>query len=75
MYQYKNSELALRRMRQKIWDYDETPQEQQATRVLHYLKARVLRDRRKERENCPRGPYSGLTRQEMPGWLCETDFF
>ena len=37
------SEVALRRMRQKIFDYDGTPKEAQAGRVLVYLKARVMR--------------------------------
>lgn len=37
------SQQALRRMRRKIWDYDGTPKEEQAERVLMYLKERVLR--------------------------------
>ncbi len=74
-YLYKQSEVALRRMRQKIWGYDDTPKEAQATRVLHYLKARALRDREKEIAARPVGRYSGLTQRDMPRWLCETDFY
>jgi hypothetical protein len=41
---YEKSTRALRYMRQKIWDYDNTPKESQAERVLAYLKARSMRD-------------------------------
>ena len=65
------SEQALRQIRQRIFDYPPEKQDQ-ADRVLRYLKARKLRYQKDERK---RGPYSGLTRSEMPGWLCEPDFF
>lgn len=68
------SEQALRRMRQRIFDYPEH-KEAQAQRVLLYLKHRMMRNRRNQPDLRVRGPYSGLTRAEMPGWLCETDFF
>ena len=68
------SEQALRRMRQRIFDYPDNKQEQ-ADRVLLYLKRRMMRNRKNEPDTRERGPYSGLTRAEMPAWLCETDFF
>lgn len=40
---YKESERALRRMRQRIFDYDGTKSEAKAARVLAYLKKRKLR--------------------------------
>ena len=68
---YRRSENALRRMRQRIFDYDDTPKEEQAARVLAYLKARVLRQRSLERRiqeaTEPKGPYSGLSRRELAG--------
>lgn len=64
------SEQALRRIRQRIFDYP--PEKQaQADRVLAYLKTRKLRY---QVDLAHRGPYSGLTRYEMPSWLCESDF-
>ena len=70
------SESALRRMRQRIWDYDGTDQEAKAERVLRYLKKRALRELARSRENAPRGPYSGLTRRELAmSRTCETDWF
>lgn len=73
---YRKSEFALRRMRSKIFDYDDTPKEVQAERVLHYLKARVLRGRRIERQHEPVGPYSGLTRRELRATgTCEPDWY
>jgi hypothetical protein len=68
-----SSETALRRMRQTIFDYPDDRQEQ-ADRVLHYLKARVLRARQERSE--PVGPYSGLTRSELSrSGTCESDWF
>jgi len=68
------SEQSLRAIRRKIWDYDDTPQEAKAGRVLRYLKQRVLRERAKAPKAV--GPYSGLTRNELrQTGLCETDFF
>lgn len=75
---YAKSEKSLRRIRQAIWDYDDTPREAQAGRVLRYLKARKLRGIRIERSihPLPVGPYSGLTRQELAATgTCETDWF
>ena len=67
------SEQALRRMRQRIFDYPPEKQDQ-ADRVLLYLKARMLRYRRVVPE--PVGPYSGLTRSELVRTrTCETDWF
>ena len=71
MSQYANSARALRQIRQRIFNYPDH-KEEQADRVLAYLKMRSLRDQ------CPVpvGPYSGLTRRElaMTG-TCETDWF
>lgn len=73
---YRKSEFALRRMRSQIFDYDETPKEAQAKRVLLYLKARTLRGRRIEHQQEPVGPYSGLTRRELRRTgTCETDWY
>lgn len=73
---YYGSEMALRRMRQRIWDYDGADQEAKAGRVLQYLKRRVLRDREQAGDNAPRGPHSGLTRRELAlTGTCETDWF
>lgn len=72
---YHKSVRALRRMRSIIFDYPEH-QEAQASRVLHILKARHLRDRRDERAHAPTGPYSGLTRRELAATgTCEADWF
>ena len=71
-----SSKSALRKMRQKIFDYDNTPNEKKAERVLRYLKKRVLRQRKQERENAPVGQYSRLTRQELAKTgTCETDWY
>jgi len=73
---YYGAVVALRRMRQRIWDYDGTDQEAKAGRVLRYLKKRALRELERTRENAPRGPYSGLTRRELTMTrTCETDWF
>ncbi|MDO3380426.1 hypothetical protein [Geoalkalibacter halelectricus] len=44
---YSSSEVALQRMRSKIFDYPEDKQAQ-ADRVLAYLKSRKMRDRAEE---------------------------
>ena len=69
---YERSAMALRMMRQRIFDFP-PEQEERADRVLAYLKARVLRQ---SRRRGPVGPYSGLTRHElrMTG-TCEPDWF
>ena len=73
MSQYQKSALALRRMRQRIFDYPQ-PRERQACRVLNYLKCRSLRDR--DKVSSPVGLYSGLTRSELhKTGTCETDWF
>lgn len=67
------SEQALRRIRQRIFDYP-PDKEEQAMRVLQYLKARHIRYRDRPIE--PRGPYSGLTRSELrKSGTCETDWY
>lgn len=72
---YKKSQFALYRMRSKIFDYPET-QEKRASRVLHYLKERMLRGRKIEKQNEQKGAYSGLTRTELRATgTCETDWF
>ena len=71
-----SSEAALRRMRQRIWDFDGTPREAQARRVLLYLKKRAIRNIERDRDNAPRGPYSGLTKRELRlSRTCEPDWF
>jgi hypothetical protein len=37
------SDRLLRKMRNKIWDYDGTDKEEQAGRVLSYIKVRAMR--------------------------------
>jgi len=72
---YKQSKYALRRIRTKIFDYSKH-REAQASRVLHYLKARMMRDRAAERACAPTGPYSGLTRRELAAsGTCEAHWF
>lgn len=72
---YTQSKIALRRIRTKIFDYPEQL-EAKASRVLEYLKARHLRDRRAERLAQPTGPFSGLTRTELAATgTCEADWF
>lgn len=44
MKKYEKSASALRRMRSKIFDFDGTPKEGQAEKVLSYLKSRMMRD-------------------------------
>lgn len=69
------SEIALRKIRQKIFDYPEH-KEEQAMRVLTYLKKRMIRERDKMRTEDIRGPYSGLTRGELRKTrTCETDWY
>ncbi len=71
MSQYANSARALRRIRQRIFDYPDN-KEAQADRVLAYLKRRSLRDRGPVLSV---GPYSGLTRAELrKSGTCETDW-
>lgn len=77
MNQYKRSTFALYRMRRRIFDYDDTPKEVQASRVLEYLKQRKMRDSG-TRTTVPEalGPYSGLTRRELRATgTCETDWY
>lgn len=65
------SEQALRRIRQRIFAFP-PEKEAQAEKVLCYLKRRVQRTQRIEK----RGPYSGLTRQELhQTGTCEPDWF
>ena len=67
------SEQALRRIRQRIFDYPIEKQDQ-ADRVLLYLKSRMMRYRKQVKESV--GPYSGLTRTELAkSRTCETDWF
>ena len=67
------SEQALREIRAKIFQYPNS-KENQADRVLMYLKTRVLRSRAQGVE--PVGPYSGLTRGELrKSGTCETDWY
>ena len=69
---YQRSAMALRRMRQRIFDFP-PEQEERADRVLAYLKERVLRQ---SRLRGPVGTYSGLTRQELrKSGTCEPDWF
>lgn len=78
MNQYKKSAAALQRLRQRIFDYDDTPKEAQAERVLGYLKARKMRDDIDEAVPPAYrvGPYSGLTRRELrKTGTCETDWY
>lgn len=73
---YKKSAFALCRMRSKIFDFDDTPKEAQAERVLLYLKARKIRGIKIERQQGPVGPYSGLTRRELRATgTCEADWY
>ena len=67
------SEQALRRIRQRIFDYPED-KEAQADRVLAYLKKRMLRNRTNIIEL--KGQYSGLTKRELVlTGTCETDWY
>lgn len=70
------AELALRRMRQRIFDYPPEKGEQ-ADRVLGYLKERVLGvGKGIGRTRQETGPYSGLTRDELARTgTCEPDWF
>lgn len=69
---YAHSTQALRRMRQRIFDYP-PEKEEQADKVLSYLKCRMLRDRE---TTIVVGKYSGLTREELARTgTCETDWF
>lgn len=58
------SARALRRLRQRIFDYPAS-REAQAARVLRGLKTRALRDRAAALAQAPRGPYSGLSAAEL----------
>lgn len=73
MNPYKRSTHALYRMRRRIFDYDDTPKEAQASRVLEYLKRRKMRSSGTPEDL---GPYSGLTRRELRATgTCETDWY
>ena len=61
---YGASAQALRRLRQRIFDYPAS-REAQAARVLRGLKTRALRDRAAALARAPRGPYSGLSAAEL----------
>jgi hypothetical protein len=61
---YQKSAESLRIIRGLIFSYPDH-KEEQASRVLSYLKARKLRDTAVERANSPRGPFSGLTSREL----------
>lgn len=67
------SETALRQIRARIFAYPDHKQ-QQADRVLSYLKSRVMRARKPA---ClPVGKYSGLTPAELrASRTCETDWY
>ena len=67
------SEQALRKIRTKIFLYPDNKQDQ-ADRVLAYLKKRTLRDRPVIHQAI--GPYSGLTQAELRATgKCETDWY
>lgn len=69
---YHRSAEALTRLRSCIFEYDNTPKQAKAERVLGYLKARKLRGR----PQAPVGPCSGLTRRELAAsGTCETDWY
>ena len=71
----KTAQTALRTMRQKIFDYPDD-KEEQADRVLTYLKVRMLRERDKVKLPPAVGQWSGLTRGELARTgTCETDWF
>jgi hypothetical protein len=73
---YQQSEQGLRRMRQRIFDYDGTPKEAQADRVLYYLKKRKMRGIEAAGQQAPVGYYSGLTQTELrKSGTCETDWY
>ena len=66
------SEQALQQIRTKIFTYPEEKAEQ-AMNVLHYLKARHMRQRESVAQQ---GPYSGLSRAELSKTrTCETDWY
>jgi len=72
---YAASAQALRRLRQRIFDYPQA-QEPQAARVVHALKSRALRDRAAARAQAPVGPYSGLTAAQLHRTgTCEPDWY
>lgn len=67
------SEQALQTMRSKVFGYPDNKQEQ-ADRVLAYLKKRMLRNRPVICQ--PIGPYSGLTRNQLRAThTCEPDWY
>ena len=68
------SEITLRRMRNKIFDYTEEKAEQ-ADKVLSYLKKRFIRERDRLPSRDSFGLYSGLTKRELRlSGTCETDW-
>lgn len=73
---YGKSESAVHRMRCRIFDYDDTPKEAQAGRVLRYLIVRKVRQKKLDQASAPVGPYSGLTAGELRATgTCEADWF
>jgi hypothetical protein len=71
----QTAEKAVRTMRQKIFDYADD-KEEQASRILSYLKVRMFRERNKAKTQAVTGQWSGLTRSELARTgTCETDWY
>ena len=69
------SEVALCRIRSRIFSYPEH-KAAQASRVLSYLKSRVIRHKAQNVPIASRGPFSGLTQAELrQSKTLETDWF
>ena len=69
---YEKSTRALNKIRGLIFSYP-PEKEDQADRVLDYLKSRKMRSNNKPKVV---GEYSGLTRQELKRTgTCETDWY
>ena len=72
MNDYQKSAAALNRIRSFIFEYP-PEKEDQADRVLCYLKERKMRD---NKNHFKTGPYSGLTRKDLARTrTCETDWY
>ena len=69
-----NYEKIVRKIRQRIFDYDGTAKEDKAGRVLEKAKKRMLKNL--VFGDCKKGRYSGLTRKELNRTgTCETDWY
>lgn len=68
-----NYEKLVRRMRRKIWDYDDTPKEAQAQRVLHKAIRLMVRHERAQETEAQRRARENREILRRNSWLTAMD--